>query len=853
MYMGVRGVTGREPASNDGPMATVARIFARVRGETAFAALHAELAPFGFRRFTIGTFGDDPSSPIRYRYHADLDDPNPGPLDANTLAFALTSAQPQLFAGVLQSQSGPRQRATLAAPLYVGGTLRGFCVAQNDDRFADEALSLAEFAAVLIGHRIDALQRERAENAASRARTLLLATSRTLAKEAELESLFSEFHAHVGRAMDASIFWAGLLTEDGNELEIVYCVEHGRSTARGMHIPMTAIGSAVIDSARHLVFRQPDDWLAYESRNFTDTPDPISAIFAPMKLGSRVIGLLCVQTAKSNAYSDADVDLFVAVSEQAAIAVENAANLRSSMRRAEELSLIVEVARALTSELDLRGLFAKIKDQVRRVVDAPLFMVALAGEGGTVTLEYLVEGDLEFPPQRFAIAGTIVGRVFDTHAPVLVHNVAERERLSRTAVGEGEVKVQSVAAVPLTVNKEIIGALAVQSYLADAYGDRDVELLSAIAEQSAVAVRNATLYEHAKLRADSDALTGLPNQQTLLERLTFEIKRAQRENGRLALLMLDVDQFKGINDSYGHRFGDEVLKMVAGSLQAVARGSDVVGRYGGDEFCAILPGADGDAALAFIERLRADVESRPVTAPGQAPVPVRLSIGFAAYPEQADTMEELIAEADSSLYADKRGERARHETDDVVVEWQPEPALTQFQSLVEVIANSGRRRKEHLRSMQRLTDKYARAAGYDDATRDLLMQAAVLVDLGELAIPNRVYAKPGRLDEMEAALMRTHVRLGCELLSRFDGGSRIADVLIQHHEQLDGGGYPAGLRGGEISELGRVVSVLDSFAAMRSDRPHRRALTQSEAVSELRRQAGTKYDSAVVERLISIL
>ena len=850
--MGVRGVTGIELAENDGPLLALARVFARVRGEAAFAALHAELAPFGFRRFTIGTFGDDPSSPVRYRYHGDVNDLNPGPLDSTTLAFALTSAQPQLFAGVVQSQSGPRQPATLAAPLYVGGTLRGFCVAQSDGPFADDALVLVEFAAVLIGHRLDALQRERAENAASRARTLLLATSRTLASEADLESLFAKFHAHVGRAMDASIFWAALLTDDGRELEIAYCIEHGHTIARGMRIPMTAIGSAVIESARHLVFRQSDDWLAYESKNFTGTPDPISAIFAPMKLGNRVIGILCVQTAKSDVYSDADVDLFVAVSEQAAIAVQNAANLRSSMRRAEELNLIVEVARALTSELDLRGLFAKIKDQVRRVVDAPLFMVALAGEGGTVTLEYLVEGDHEFPPQRFAVAGTIVGRVFDTHAPVLVHNVAERERLSRTAVGEGEVKVQSVVAVPLTVNKEIIGALAVQSYAADAYGERDVELLAAIAEQSAVAVRNATLYEHAKLRADSDALTGLPNQQTLLERLAFEIKRAQRENGRLALLMLDVDQFKGINDSYGHRFGDAVLKMVAGSLRAVARGSDVVGRYGGDEFCAILPGADGDAAMAFIDRLRADVGSRPVTAPGQAPVPVGLSIGFAAYPEQADTMEELIAEADSSLYADKRGERARHGSDDSV-EWSPDPALASFQTLIEIIANSGRRRNEHMRAMQRLAGVYAHAAGYDEAKRDLLMQSAVLVDIGELAIPNRLYAKPGRLDELETELLRTHVRHGCDMLRRFEGGARVAGVLEDHHEHIDGSGYPHGRRDGAISELGRVVAVLDAFAAMRADRPHRRALTNTEAVAELRREAGSKFDPAVVELLIAAL
>src|SRR4029077_5421648 len=142
--MTVRGVTGREPAEAGNPLLRIARVLARVRGEAAFAALHAELAPYGFLRFTIATFGDDPASPVRYRYHGDVDDTNSGPLDSNTLAFALTSAQPQLFSGVAASQPAPKRQAALAAPLYVGGTLRGFCVAQNDGPFAADALALAE-------------------------------------------------------------------------------------------------------------------------------------------------------------------------------------------------------------------------------------------------------------------------------------------------------------------------------------------------------------------------------------------------------------------------------------------------------------------------------------------------------------------------------------------------------------------------------------------------------------------------------------------------------------------------------------------------------------------------------------
>jgi diguanylate cyclase (GGDEF)-like protein len=845
--MNVSGITDPRSHEDEPPFLRLARVFARVRGDAAFAALHAELAPFGFRKFTIATFGDDPSSPVRYRYHGDTEDPNPGPLDSHMLAFALTSAQPQLFAGVQSSAPAPKRPAALAAPLYVGGTLRGFCVAQSDGSFAPGALAVAETAAVLIGHRLDAMQRERAENAATRARSLLLATSRTLANESDVEALFGKFHAHIGRAMDASIFWAGLLDEVGKELEIVYCVEHGQAAARGMRIGLTEIGRAVIENAAAKVFRQPEDWLPFDSRNFTGTPDPVSSIFAPLKLANRATGLMCIQTTKSNAYSDADVDLFIAVSEQAAIAVENAANTRASARRAADLNLIVEVARALTSELDLRGLFGKIKDQVRRVIDAPLFMVAFAGEAHTVTLEYLVEGDREFPPQRYPIEGTIVGRVFETGAPVLVANVAERERLTQTAVGEGAVKVQSVLAVPLTIGGEIIGALAVQSYAQSAYSDRHIELLTAIAEQSAVAVRNATLYERAKLRADHDALTGLPNKQTLLDRLSFELKRAQREHGRLALLMMDVDQFKGINDSYGHQFGDAVLKVVAGSLHAVARGSDVVGRFGGDEFCAILPGADGDAARAFVERLRSDVEARPVKHGGHSPVPISLSIGFGAYPEDADNLDQLVAAADAALYSDKRGERARRSGDDAL-EWAPGAALEPFTALVSVIANSGRRRREHMRTMHRFATAYARAAEFDAKTTDTLLQAATLVDVGELALPGRVFAKPGVLDEAERTLVRTHVERGTELLRGYADGAAAAEVLAFHHERIDGSGYPRGARGDQIPELGKVLAAIDALAAMEADRPHRRAFTRTDAIAQLRGDAG--FDQRVVETII---
>ena len=181
-----------------------------------------------------------------------------------------------------------------------------------------------------------------------------------------------------------------------------------------------------------------------------------------------------------------------------------------------------------------------------------------------------------------------------------------------------------------------------------------LELARTMANEAAMALENARLYEEARKRADRDPLTGFYNHRFLHERLGEEIVRAQRGRQPLSLLMLDLDDFKLVNDNFGHLFGDRVLTWTGELIRSTLRASDIPARYGGDEFAVILPETDGDEARRTAERILEAFADRPFISEQRGPVPVAISIGVASFPDCGRTATELIASADSALYQVKR-------------------------------------------------------------------------------------------------------------------------------------------------------------------------------------------------------
>lgn len=846
-------------------MSRIAAAFGEQHPDDIFAALHDALAQHGVRRLTIAAITRDQANPVRYHYHTDRSDTHAPWLDQQTLAVALAADGPRLLASVtpvvaLHSAAGRppsqgRLAHAMAAPVRASGRVLGFCVAQGDRQFDEADLMLLDVACVFIGQRLELTREEANVTGKSHAVDLLLHTARALSTELDLDRLFAKFHELVGRVMDASIFFAALLTPEADGLEVKYMSEFGKTSFEKVVLPLTSLSGEVAKTGRAVLSGSPEEELARKAQTVPNTYDSISLMIVPIKLGAHVLGVLSVQSARENAYSNNDADLLVAISEQAALAVENLRNLKASARHAADLKLLVDVASAVSSELDLHRVFSKIHSQVRRVIDAPLFYVALSSdEDDSVRLEYLVEGEHVFQATTYAASGTIVGTVINSGAPVLVRNAEERDRLTTRRIGAGPTTVQSVAAVPMRVGGRVIGALSVQSYEPNAYNDRHLEVLQAIAEQSAVAVQNARLYEQAKVLADNDALTGLPHHRTIQERLSMELKRSQRANGKLAFLMMDIDNFKVFNDSYGHPAGDRAIKHVASLLRQVARETDIVGRYGGDEFCAILPDGDRAAAEGFSSRLAAELARRPVLVGGRQEIPLVLSVGCAVFPDNGHRRDEIVGAADAELYERKRGD-------------EPKPGpklepislllgnLNPYASLISALTNSSRFMREHVYRMNSLAAVYAEFAGMPENSieRDVLLRSATLVDIGMLAIPAGILNKPGKLEHKEFDVVKTHARLGHDMLALMDGGEAVATAVLHHHERFDGSGYPNSLRAEGIPKTSRILAVLDAYTAMTSDRPFRRAMSGERAVRELRLYAGSQFDPAVVELLLSAL
>ena len=204
-----------------------------------------------------------------------------------------------------------------------------------------------------------------------------------------------------------------------------------------------------------------------------------------------------------------------------------------------------------------------------------------------------------------------------------------------------------LAMLPLVAKGQSIGLVELISNGSVTFDDERLGLARTMANEAAMALENARLYEDARNLADRDPLTGFYNHRFLHERLGEEVVRAQRGRRPLSVLMLDLDDFKLVNDTFGHLFGDRVLTWTAELIRSTLRASDIPARYGGDEFAIILPETDGDEARRAAERILEAFRDHAFVGEQRGPVPIGASIGVATFPADGRTATELIAAADT--------------------------------------------------------------------------------------------------------------------------------------------------------------------------------------------------------------
>jgi diguanylate cyclase (GGDEF)-like protein/putative nucleotidyltransferase with HDIG domain len=349
----------------------------------------------------------------------------------------------------------------------------------------------------------------------------------------------------------------------------------------------------------------------------------------------------------------------------------------------------------------------------------------------------------------------------------------------------------------------------------------------------------------------TDPLTGLGNHRHFHDRLERELIVAERKASSFSLCLIDVDDFKRVNDLFGHPAGDRVLSRLASTL----RQNGEAFRLGGDEFALLLPQYDEAEAVSTASSIIDRIAHLGLEHVGS----VTVSAGVATFPRQAPDRGELIRLADSALYwAKENGKNRVHVYRPDVVELAelrrlatgPDRAarFRAAASLAKAVDLRDTYTGSHSARVAELAARVASRLGLNQEQIELARLAGSLHDLGKLAIPEEILRKPGPLTGPERLVLERHPQIGFRMLDSL-GIEPVAEWILHHHERWDGTGYPDRLPGSEIPLGARIIFVVDAYDAMTSDRVYRGRLSQEDALAELERCAGTQFDPGVVAAL----
>jgi diguanylate cyclase (GGDEF)-like protein len=362
----------------------------------------------------------------------------------------------------------------------------------------------------------------------------------------------------------------------------------------------------------------------------------------------------------------------------------------------------------------------------------------------------------------------------------------------------------------------------------------------------------------AEQRSRTDALTGAFNRRHVAEAIHAELRRAQREGGAPGVLLVDLDCFKRVNDTYGHQAGDVVIAEVVRRLQDAVRPYDVVGRWGGEELVVLAPGVPDDEALRAIgEGLLAAVRAQPIVVDTETRLRVTASVGAARAEEGLWSPDGLVDAADRSLYAAKRRGRDRVvlindlTVADLVAE-EPE-AMRLARALALQAALREGLPESHAEEVAELAAATATELGLSAQRVERCRLGGWLHDVGKTSLPDRILLRVEPLDGEDWAELRAHAARGEAVVRQVAGLGEAAEVVRHHHERWDGTGYPDALAGKAIPIEARVVAACDAYASMTMERAYRPAFSAPEALEELRRGSGSHFDPEVVDALLHVL
>ena len=576
--------------------------------------------------------------------------------------------------------------AVLLLPLFADGAFHGFLRLDHCDHaqlWGEDEIDILVSAAGSISAAIERQKVVAKMVQRSHELAALLATSRSITSSIDYDVVFREVACAAAEALGCpeSVIWQYMLEDQTAVCRVLY-----------EHAPRPGVAESVVGSVcpigdypggmeavrRGVVVQQSLSHvdLEAEDRDAMVQWGEKTWLSVPLVHGDEALGMMVlIESENERRFTEEEVRMASLIGEQAAAALHNARLHRREEDQHRWLAALAEATRVIASRLDRVEL---LKDVARLATDALLVDGALVYE--------LDEHTGAFAPRALAGetaasagAATIDVGVTDAlrQGELVLHSRNDDALAAATVTQMDAAGEQTVVWVPFRINEETLGAMRlVERSKSRRFAEAELSFALALGEHAAIALNNARLYAQIEDQATKDGLTGLANHRHFYDRLAEEIERARRSRAPLTLLMLDIDDFKKLNDTYGHPAGDEVLRVMGRLMrEELRKGGDVAARYGGEEFCVILSdtaagrrrdgtpeGAADEGGAAIAERLRRRIAAYQFAiASDGAPVHITVSIGVASWPDAAEDLDGLVARTDAALYAAKRAGKDRVE------------------------------------------------------------------------------------------------------------------------------------------------------------------------------------------------
>jgi len=373
-----------------------------------------------------------------------------------------------------------------------------------------------------------------------------------------------------------------------------------------------------------------------------------------------------------------------------------------------------------------------------------------------------------------------------------------------------------------------------------------------------------------------DAHTGLYNYRYLQEAIEVEFQQSRRYAQNLAIIMLDIDYFKSINDLYGIAFGDLVLKQLAKQLKRMVRRYDILIRYSGEEFIIISPRLNRNNAFNLAQRL---LDSLNFINFGNKKhsVKLKMSLSVVTFPEdKAKNGMDLVNLADVLLNKAKEGGGNRvYSSLDASKGIEKFSKTAGIKTLKNTINKLNKQSKqglsesifafaktlelkdhytgEHVENTVHFATAVAKELNLPKEDVELIEQAAMLHDLGKIGISESILLKKGKLNKKEFEEIKKHPQIGADIIRPIQFLHELIPLIFYHHERWDGKGYPSGIKGEDIPLGARVIAIADVYQALISDRPYHKAFTKSAAIEIIKKSSGTQFDPQVVSAFLKVV